>query len=129
VAGGAGGQASGHRGIVEELEDATAALDEDPRRPAMRSSSAAAKLNDTRGFAWDCCNLQKGRSERRAKALGGVDGVSTTWMRRRRGGNRRQRSDWPGRNDQAIKGTRRHCVWSVRGARCPAASDRRAWRR
>jgi hypothetical protein len=32
-AGGAGGRASGHQGIVVELEDGAAAPDEDPRRP------------------------------------------------------------------------------------------------
>jgi hypothetical protein len=37
--GGAGGRASGHRGVVVELEDGTAALDEDPRRPATSCSS------------------------------------------------------------------------------------------
>jgi hypothetical protein len=46
VAGGSGGQASGHRGVVVELEDGAAAPDEDPRRPAMRSASAAAKPDD-----------------------------------------------------------------------------------
>jgi hypothetical protein len=62
----AGGQASGHRGIVVELEDRVVAPGMDPRQPAMRSSSAAAKPDSAQGFAWDCCNLQKGRSERRA---------------------------------------------------------------
>jgi hypothetical protein len=61
--GGTGGQASGHRGIVVELEGGAAAPDEDPRRPTTRSSSAATKPDGARGFAWDCCNLQKGRSE------------------------------------------------------------------
>jgi hypothetical protein len=44
--GGMGGQASGHRGVMVELEDEAAAPDEDPRRRATRSSSAAAKPND-----------------------------------------------------------------------------------
>jgi hypothetical protein len=48
--GGASGRASGHRGVVVELEDGAAALDEDPRRPAMRSAPTVAKPND----AW-CC--------------------------------------------------------------------------
>jgi hypothetical protein len=43
--GGTGGRASGHRGIMVELEDGMAAPDEDPRWLAMRSSSAAAKLD------------------------------------------------------------------------------------
>jgi hypothetical protein len=64
AAGGTDGQASGHWGIVVELEDGIATRDEDLRWPVMRSSSAPAKLDDARGFAWDCCNLWKGRSER-----------------------------------------------------------------
>jgi hypothetical protein len=46
--GGAGGQASGHQGIVVKLEDGAAALDEDLRRPAMRSPLAVAKPDDAR---------------------------------------------------------------------------------
>jgi hypothetical protein len=75
------GRASGHRDIAVELEDQAVALDEDPRRPVMRSSSAAAKPDGTRGFAWDCCNLRKGRSEQRAGGLGNVDDVSLAWTR------------------------------------------------
>jgi hypothetical protein len=44
--GGVGGQASGHRGVMVDLEDGTVIPDEDPKRPVMRISSAAAKLND-----------------------------------------------------------------------------------
>jgi hypothetical protein len=43
--GGVGGQASGHQGIVVELEDRAATLDEDPRRSVTRSSSVAATPN------------------------------------------------------------------------------------
>jgi hypothetical protein len=50
VTGGTSGWASGHRGLVVEHEDGTVAPDEDPRWPAMRSSSVAAKLDDARGF-------------------------------------------------------------------------------
>jgi hypothetical protein len=46
VAGGSGGQASGHRGVVVELEDGAAAPNEDPRRPATRSASAVTKPDD-----------------------------------------------------------------------------------
>jgi hypothetical protein len=81
AAGGTGGRASGNWGIVVELEDRAAALDEDPRRLVMRSTLAAAKPDDAQGFTWDYCNLQKGRSERWAGALGGADSVSPTWMR------------------------------------------------
>jgi hypothetical protein len=64
-----------------ELEDGAATPDKDPRRPAMRSSSAVATPDGARGFDWDCCNLQKGRSERWTGALGGVDGISPAWTR------------------------------------------------
>jgi hypothetical protein len=74
---------------VVELEDGMATSDEDPRQSVMRSSSTAAKLNGARGFAWDCCNLRKGRSEPRARALGGAEDVSPAWTRRRRRGNHR----------------------------------------
>jgi hypothetical protein len=87
--GGTGGQASGHRGVVVELEDGAAAPDEDPRRPTMRSSLATAKPDGARGFAWDCCNLPKGRSERQAGALSDAVGVSPAWTRRRQRGNSR----------------------------------------
>jgi hypothetical protein len=43
--GGAGGQASGHQGIMVELEDGAATPDEDPRRSVTRSSSVAATPN------------------------------------------------------------------------------------
>jgi hypothetical protein len=46
AAGGTGGRASGHRGVVVELEVRAAALGEDPRRPAMRSSSTASTLDN-----------------------------------------------------------------------------------
>jgi hypothetical protein len=65
-----------------ELKDGVVALNEDSRRPATRSASTAAKPDGTQGFAWDCCNLRKGKSERWAGALGGADGVSPAWMRR-----------------------------------------------
>jgi hypothetical protein len=81
AAGGAGGWASGHQGVVVDLEDGTAIPDEDPKRPVMRISSAAAKLNDARGFAWGCCNMRKGRSEWWARAHGEVDDVSPAWTR------------------------------------------------
>jgi hypothetical protein len=48
--GGADGWASGHRGIMVELEDGMVAPNEDPQRLVTRSSSAAAKLNGARGF-------------------------------------------------------------------------------
>jgi hypothetical protein len=79
---GAGGQASGHWGVVVELEDGAVAPNEDPRRPMMRSSLAAAKPDGAQGFAWDSCNLQKGRSGRQAGALSGADGISPAWTRR-----------------------------------------------
>jgi hypothetical protein len=75
AAGGTSGRASGHRGVMVELKDGALTPDEDPRRPAMRSSSAAATPDSAQGFAGDCCNLQKGRSEQRAGALGGTESI------------------------------------------------------
>jgi citrate lyase beta subunit len=46
--GGTGGQASGHRGIMVELEDGAAEPDDDPRRPTMRSAPAAPKPDGAR---------------------------------------------------------------------------------
>jgi hypothetical protein len=69
VAGGTGGQASGHRGIVVELEDGAATPDEELRRSAMRSSSTVAAPDGAQGFTWDYCNLRKETSERQARAL------------------------------------------------------------
>jgi hypothetical protein len=96
---------------VVELEDRVAAPHEDPMRLTMRSALAVAKpdgkeevsdnvgnsIESSRGgvaqrrglsvvavarrFTWDCCNLWKGRSERWAGALGGVDSVSPAWTR------------------------------------------------
>jgi hypothetical protein len=120
--GGTGGQSSGLWGIMVELEDGAAAPDEDPRRPAMRSSSAAVNPNIALGFAWDCCNLWKARSEWQARVLGGTDGISPTWMRRRQLGDSRSRSDRPCQNGVIAFG---RCMAST----CPAPSDRWAWRR
>jgi hypothetical protein len=113
--GGMGGWASGHWGIVVDLEDGVAAPDEDPRRPMTRSSSVTAKPDDARGLAWDCCNLRKGRSERRARALDDMDGISPAWMRRRRHGDSRHRSDRLGRNG----------VWHRRAMRPPTGGPGR----
>jgi hypothetical protein len=46
--GGTGGRARGHWGIVVELEDGTAAPDEDPRQTATRSTPTAAVPNGAR---------------------------------------------------------------------------------
>jgi hypothetical protein len=106
---------------VVQLEDRAVASDEDPRRPAMRSSSAATKPDGARGFAWDCCGLRKGKSERQARVLGGADGVSLAWTRRRRHGDSGPRSDRPGQNGRAFKGARRCCVRSAHGVNVPLA--------
>jgi hypothetical protein len=80
VVSGTGGRANWHRGVVVELEDGTATQDKDLRRPTMRSSSAAAKLDGARGFASDYYNHQKGRSEWQARALDGAEGISSAWQ-------------------------------------------------
>jgi hypothetical protein len=113
--GGTGGWASGHWGIVVDLEDGAVAPDEDPRWPTTRSSSATAKPDDARGFAWDYCNLRRGRSEWRARALDGVDGISPAWTRRRQHGDSRHRSDRPSQNG----------VWHRRAMRPPTGGPRR----
>jgi hypothetical protein len=51
VADGTSGKARGNRGIVVELEDETAALEKDPRRPATSSALAATIPDSARHFA------------------------------------------------------------------------------
>jgi hypothetical protein len=46
--GGIGGRASGHWGVVVELEDGAAAPDEVLRRPATRRATTAAKSDGAR---------------------------------------------------------------------------------
>jgi hypothetical protein len=77
--GGAGGQASGHRGVVVELKDGAAAPDEDPRQPAIRSAPTAAKPDGTRH--WLAAATWGGKREvtgddRSARQRGGMDEVS-----------------------------------------------------
>jgi hypothetical protein len=57
--GGVGGQASGHQGIVVELEDGAATPDEDPRRSVTRSSLVAATLTALEGSLWTAATCGK----------------------------------------------------------------------
>jgi hypothetical protein len=78
--GGASGLASGHWGIMVELEDGAATLDEDPRRPAMRSALAAAKPDDTqRWLAVVTCGGRRGEQQQ-LEHMAGVWQL-TVWTR------------------------------------------------
>jgi hypothetical protein len=78
--GGAGGQASRHRGVVVELEDGAASPDEDLRRLATRSAPAAAKPDGARRWlATTTCGGRRGK-RRRSKHMEGVWQL-TMWMR------------------------------------------------
>jgi hypothetical protein len=65
---------------VVELEDGVVALDEDPRRPTMRSTSAAAKPHGAqRWLAAATCGGRRGE-RRRPKHMAGVQQL-TAWTR------------------------------------------------
>jgi hypothetical protein len=79
--GGAGGQDSGHRGVVMELEDGAAAPDEDLKRPTTRSATAAAKPDVARRWL-DAATCGGRRGERwRLEHMARVRQLMT-WMRR-----------------------------------------------
>jgi hypothetical protein len=111
--GGVGGQASGHQGIVEELEHGAVTLDEDLRWSATRSALAVAKPDDAQ--RWLAAAAYRGRREvsgsnRSARQWGGA---SSAWTRRRR--LQTMLLEWPTFNAWC------HCVRSVRGIDMPHA--------
>jgi hypothetical protein len=85
--GGAGGLASGHRGIMVELEDGATAPDEDPRQPATRSAPAEAKPDGARRWivAMTCGGKREVSGGDRSTRQRG--GVSSAWMRQARSGS------------------------------------------
>jgi hypothetical protein len=128
--GGAGGQASGHQGIVVKLEDGAAAPDEDLRRPTMRSPLAVAKPDDAR--CWLAAATYGGRrgERRRLKHMVGVRKL-TTWMRRSATSDSMETIGSARTGPVGTVGPLKalnfaefgRCVASM----CPTPSDRRTW--
>jgi hypothetical protein len=119
--GGASGPASGHWGIVEELEDGAATLDEDPRRPAMRSALAAAKPDDTqRWLVIVTCGGRRGERQQ-LEHMAGVWQL-TVWTRR-------SAQTGPVGTGEPLKARGFIEFSQCMALMCPAPSDRRAHHR